>query len=74
MHSTDGVVAVARTSAMLSHAQGTCQLWVRRFVAFAVYACDGHMITCLSMILPTLPDLDLQLMLPLHAIDDANPL
>ncbi len=32
------------------------------------------MITWLCTILRTLPDLDLHLMIPLHAIEDANPL
>ncbi len=73
MHSTDGVVAEAGTSAMMSHAQGTCQLWIRCFVVFAVYACDGHMITWLRTVLRTLPDLDLHLMIPLHAIENATP-
>ncbi len=73
MHSTDRVVAEGGTCEVLA-TQGTCQLWVRHCVAFAVYACDGHMSTCQSMSLPTLPDLELHLMMPLHAIDDANPL
>jgi hypothetical protein len=55
-------------------------MWVRHFVAFltaqlfAVYACDEQMFNSLPMVLPILPDFDLQLMLPSHAIDDATPL